>query len=280
MRKGTRLRWIAEAEARWFRDFALVQRAASEPCCCMVPGRAGLAWFDRLRAMMPSLIWTGAGRRLFPVDTAFAFATGSAGRLKAPVRELHADRVLVTVLFTDIVESTRRAAVIGDRQWRALLDRHNCVLRREISRFRGREIKNLGDGFLATFDSPARAVRCASAIAEALARLGVAVRCGLHTGEIEQQRYDISGIAVHIAARIAAMAPAGEALVSRTVRDLVTGSGLNFEDRGVHLLRGVPEEIHLFAIMHRDALGLPDLAPVVIDHPALAPVGCGDRPTR
>jgi len=257
MREGIQPRWIAEAEARRFRDFALVQRAASEPYLGIVPGRAGPAWFGRLRAMMPTLVRTGAGRRSLPVDTAFAFAAGSAGRLKAPAGEVHANRVLVTVLFTDIVESTKRAAEIGDRQWRALLDRHDYVLRRQISRFRGREIKNLGDGFLATFDSPARAVRCASAIAEALAPLGVAVRCGLHTGEVEQQCHDVSGIAVHIAARIAALAPAGEALVSRTVRDLVTGSGLNFQDRGIHLLRGVPEEIHLFAIVAADDAGLP-----------------------
>lgn len=256
MSEGTQRRWIAEAEARRFRDFALVQRAASEPCPCLEPARNGPAWVERLRAMMPVLVRTGAVRRSFPVGTAFALATSSTGRPKAPVREVHADRVLVTVLFTDMVESTRRAAELGDRQWCALLDRHDCLSRQQIRRFRGREIRSQGDGFLATFDSPARAVRCASAIAAALAPLGVAVRCGLHSGEVEQQRHGINGIAIHIASRIVAMARAGEALVSHTVRDLVAGSGLNFQDRGIHLLRGVPDEIRLFAIVPVDDLGL------------------------
>ncbi len=232
MREGTQARWIAEAEAERFRDFALVQRAETEPHLCIIPGRDSPDWFGRLRATTRSLVQTVAAYR----------------SPKSPDCELHADRILATVLFTDIVGSTRRAAEIGDRQWRRLLDRHDEVLREQIRRFRGREIKNLGDGFLATFDSPARAVRCASVIVEALARLGVSVRCGLHTGEIEQHRDDISGIAVHLAARIAAKAPADGVLVSRTVRDLVTGSGLNFQDRGSHLLHGLPEEIQLFAI--------------------------------
>jgi class 3 adenylate cyclase len=254
MREGTQLRWIAEAEARWFRDFTRIQRATSEPHRCVVPRRTGRAWFNPLRAMMPTLARAGAAGRSVLADTAFAFAMGSSERLKVPVCEAHADRVLVTVLFTDIVESTRRAAEMGDRQWCALLDRHDGISRQQIRRFRGREIRNQGDGFLATFDSPARAVCCAAAIAEALAPLGIAVRCGLHAGEIEQQCSGINGIAVHIAARIAALALPGEALVSRTVRDLVTGSGLQFRGRGVHLLRGVPEAMHLFAIApHADA---------------------------
>jgi class 3 adenylate cyclase len=253
MRETPQFRWIAEAEARWFRDFALVQRAGSEPYRCIVPSRASSAWFDRLRAMMPTLVWAGADRRSVTVDA--AFATPSAGLLPAPLRVIHTDRVLATVLFTDIVESTRIAAEIGDRQWRVLLDRHDYTLRQQIRHFRGREIRHLGDGFLAVFDSPARAVRCASSIAEALAPLGIAVGCGLHAGEIEQQRCDISGIAVDIAARIAAMAPPGEILVSRTVRDLVAGSELKFRDRGIQLLRGVPEAMHLFAIIAVDDTG-------------------------
>ncbi|HEX6442145.1 MAG TPA: alpha/beta fold hydrolase [Stellaceae bacterium] len=163
--------------------------------------------------------------------------------------EAELDRVLATVLFTDIVDSTRRAAELGDRQWRALLDRHDEIVRQQLARFRGKEVKNLGDGFLATFDGPARAVRCASAIAETVQPLGIAVRSGLHTGEIELKPDDIGGIAVNIAARVAAMAGGGEILVSSTVRDLVAGSGLRFDDRGFHALRGLPEEVHLYSTL-------------------------------
>jgi class 3 adenylate cyclase len=157
------------------------------------------------------------------------------------------DRVLATVLFTDIVGSTRRATELGDRDWRILLTRHNETVRQELARHRGREIKTLGDGFLATFDGPARGVRCANAIIEKLRPLGIDVRCGLHTGEIEIGRDDVGGIAVHTAARVADLAGAGEVLVSSTVRDLVAGSGLQFHDRGSHTLRGLPEALRLFA---------------------------------
>jgi class 3 adenylate cyclase len=157
------------------------------------------------------------------------------------------DRVLATVLFTDIVDSTRRAAELGDSGWRLLRDRHNDAVRQEFARFRGREVKTLGDGFLATFDGPARAVRCASAIIERVRPLGMHVRSGLHTGEIEIQRDDIGGIAVHIAARVAEMAGSGEVLVSSTVRDLVAGSGLRFQDRGSHVANGLSEPLRLFA---------------------------------
>jgi class 3 adenylate cyclase/pimeloyl-ACP methyl ester carboxylesterase len=161
--------------------------------------------------------------------------------------EAEIDRVLATVLFTDIVDSTKHAAALGDRTWRALLDRHDEIVRQQLSRFRGREIKNLGDGFLATFDGPARAVRCASAIADTMQPLGLVVRGGLHTGEIELKGDDIGGIAVNIAARVAAMAGPNETLVSRTVRDLVAGSGLHFDDRGLHELKGLPEQVHLYS---------------------------------
>jgi class 3 adenylate cyclase len=168
------------------------------------------------------------------------FLTGSRG-------EVEVDRVLATVLVTDIVDSTRRAADLGDRGWRALLDRHDEAVRQEFVRFRGREVKTLGDGFLATFDGPARAVRCASAIVGKMRPLGIDVRSGLHTGEIEIQREDIGGIAVHIAARVAEMAGTGEVLVSSTVRDLVAGSGLTFQDRGSHIAKGLSEPLRLFA---------------------------------
>jgi class 3 adenylate cyclase len=156
------------------------------------------------------------------------------------------DRVLATVLFTDIVDSTKRAAELGDRDWRLLRDRHDDAVRQELSRFRGREVKTLGDGFLATFDGPARAVRCAAAIVDRMRPLGIKVRNGLHTGEIEVGQDDISGIAVHIAARVVEMAGSGEVLVSNTVRDLVAGSGLRFQDRGSHVAKGLAEPLRLF----------------------------------
>jgi len=158
------------------------------------------------------------------------------------------DRVLATVLFTDIVGSTQRAAELGDRRWHDLLDSYYGLARRELERFRGREIKTTGDGFLATFDGPARGIRCASAISDSAGQLGLAMRAGLHTGECEMMGDDIGGIAVHIGARVAAKAAAGEVLVSSTVKDLVAGSGLQFEDRGSYRLKGVPEEWRLFAV--------------------------------
>ncbi len=158
------------------------------------------------------------------------------------------DRVLATVLFTDIVGSTQRAAALGDRRWRDLLDSYYGLARRELDRFRGREIKTMGDGFLATFDGPARGIRCACAVSESVGQLGLAIRAGLHTGECEMMGEDIGGIAVHIGARVAAKAAPGEVLVSSTVKDLVAGSGLQFEDRGSHALKGVPEEWRLFAV--------------------------------
>jgi class 3 adenylate cyclase len=158
------------------------------------------------------------------------------------------DRVLATVLFTDIVGSTERAAALGDRRWRDLLEGHHEVVRRELGRFRGREIDTTGDGFLATFDGPARGIRCARSVSEAVRPLGIEVRAGLHTGEIEILGDKVSGLAVHIGARVAAAAGPGEVLVSSTVRDLVAGSGLRFHDRGVQSLKGVPGEWQLFAV--------------------------------
>jgi class 3 adenylate cyclase len=163
--------------------------------------------------------------------------------------EAEVDRVLATVLFTDIVDSTKRAAELGDRQWRILRERHDGAVRQQLARFRGHEIKNLGDGFLATFDGPARAVRCAAAISDVVQPLGITVRSGLHTGEIELTPGDVTGIAVHIAARVAAEAEAGETVVSSTVRDLVAGSGLRFQDRGIRALKGLPEEVHLYSVL-------------------------------
>jgi class 3 adenylate cyclase len=158
------------------------------------------------------------------------------------------DRVLATVLFTDIVDSTRRAARMGDRDWHALLDAHDAVVRAQLSRFRGREVNTSGDSFLAMFDGPQRAIRCAMAIRDAVKTLGIQVRAGLHSGECEVRGDDIGGIAVHIGARVSALAGPNDVLVSSTLHDLVIGSGLEFDDRGAHQLKGVPGEWRLFAV--------------------------------
>ena len=159
------------------------------------------------------------------------------------------DRVLATVLFTDIVGSTRIASAVGDQAWRDLLSRHNSLVRSELDRWRGNEVKTAGDGFLATFDGPARAIRCAKAISEAVGSLGLEVRCGLHTGEIEVMDTDVAGVAVHIGARIAALASPQEVLVSRTVKDLVAGAGFQFEPKGVHTLKGVTDAWDVYALV-------------------------------
>jgi class 3 adenylate cyclase len=156
--------------------------------------------------------------------------------------------VLATVSFCDIVDSTRRAEALGDRQWRALLDQHDEIAGRSIERFRGQKIKSTGDGFLATFDGPGRAVRCIASIGESLRPLDINIRSGIHTGEVEVKNNDVGGIAVHIAARVAALAEPGEVLVSGTVRDLVAGSGLRFQDRGAKRLKGLSEEVRLFSL--------------------------------
>jgi class 3 adenylate cyclase/pimeloyl-ACP methyl ester carboxylesterase len=191
-----------------------------------LPGEDHLWWFGDQDAI---------------VDEVQEFLTGARS---APA----ADRVLATVLFTDIVGSTQRAAELGDGRWRDVLERHESITRRELKRFRGTEVKTTGDGFLATFDGPARAIGCASAIAEAVRPLGIEVRAGLHTGECEVMNGDVGGIAVHTGARVSAQAGPGEVLVSSTVKDLVAGSGIEFEDRGDHELKGVPGEWRLYAV--------------------------------
>jgi class 3 adenylate cyclase len=158
------------------------------------------------------------------------------------------DRVLATVLFTDIVDSTRRAAALGDSRWRDLLERHDALVRGHLARHRGQEVKSTGDGFLATFDGPARAIRCACDITVDVQRLGLDVRAGLHTGELEVRGADVAGMAVHIGARIGSLADAGEVLVSGTVKDLVVGSGIDFGDRGEHELKGVPGGWRVFSV--------------------------------
>ena len=185
-----------------------------------------------------NLIWAGDQGAI--VAEIQDFVTGSA-----PLPRPH--RVLATVLFTDIVGSTRLAAAMGDERWRELLEDHFRAARQQLERFGGQEVKTVGDGILATFDGPARAIRCAVAIRDAVRELDLEVRAGLHTGEIEVESDDIAGIAVHIGARISALAEAGEVFVSGTVKDLVVGSGLEFEDRGARELKGVPGEWRVFA---------------------------------
>jgi class 3 adenylate cyclase len=196
------------------------------------------------------------GARLveLPGEDHFFYVGENAGQISKAIEEfltgsqapVSVDRVLATVLFTDIVGSTEKAAAIGDQRWRDLLDKHHIIVRRNLARYRGNEVKTTGDGFLATFDGPARAIRCAQALTEELKLLGIEIRAGLHTGEYEMIGDDVGGIAVHIGARVAALACAGEVLVSTTVKDLVAGSGLRFSDRGVQSLKGVPGEWRIF----------------------------------
>jgi class 3 adenylate cyclase len=185
------------------------------------------------------LFFLGDQERL--LDEIEEFVTGTR-------RQRKPERVLATVMFTDIVGSTERAAAAGDRDWRALLERHDELVRQQLERFRGREIKQTGDGFLAAFDGPGRAVSCAAEITECVRLLGIEVRAGVHTGECEERDGDLAGMAVHIGARVGAHAGPGEVLVSSTVRDLVVGSGLEFEERGVAELKGVPGEWRLYAL--------------------------------
>jgi class 3 adenylate cyclase len=175
---------------------------------------------------------------------------GAVGSFLASIRNEASsfDRVFATVLFTDIVNSTAQSAALGDTGWRKLQDAHDAVVRAQLARFNGREIRTMGDGFLATFDGPGRAVRCAQAISESVKPLGIEIRAGLHAGEIELVDDDIAGIAVAIGARIGALATASEVLVSSTVRDLITGSSIELEDRGTHTLKGVPGEWQLYAV--------------------------------
>jgi class 3 adenylate cyclase len=187
----------------------------------------------------------------------YLFFVGDTGPMLDAIEEFltgelpahRSDRVLATVLFTDIVGSTEQLTQKGDRRWKELLVTHDELLRAEVERFRGRFVRSTGDGVLATFDGPGRAVRCACAIRDAVRPLGLDVRAGLHSGEIELRGDDVAGMAVHIGARVSALADGGEVLVSRTVTDLVAGSGIEFEDRGEHELKGVPGTWHLFSVV-------------------------------
>ena len=194
------------------------------------------------------LAFSGGGKQIADEIETFLNVVWQAGGWE----EEEPERVLATVLFTDIVGSTARAAEVGDRAWRQLLARHHAVIRRELVRFRGSELDAAGDGFFARFDGPARAIRCARAITEGVRELGLEVRAGLHTGECEIMDGKIGGIAVHIGARVAKQAEPGEVLVSSTVKDLVAGSGIRFSERGTVALKGVPEEWRLYAVERSD----------------------------
>ena len=214
------------AEARWVAE--LMPNAS----LVLTPGRDYLPWFGDQDAL---------------VDEIATFVTGD----RPPVRE--PDRILATVLFTDLVRSTERVAELGDVRWRALRGQHDETVRGVLARFGGKEIDHAGDGFFATFDGPGRAVRCALAIVSELADLQLDVRAGVHTGEVEIVGDDISGIAVHIGARVAGLGTAGEVLVTRTVKDLTAGSGIAFQERGTHALRGVPGDWEIFAASAAEA---------------------------
>jgi class 3 adenylate cyclase len=265
-------------DERFRRWFARYNRLANGPRAATT--MFATSWRADLRAVLPSIrvptlvlhragnryIRVGHGRHLaehiagakhveLPGEDALYYVGDTATMLGETeefltgVRPLpESDRVLATVLFTDIVASTERSAKVGDRMWKDLLDQHDTLIRRELERHRGRLVKNTGDGILATFDGPARAVRCARAIAGSLKALGIEVRAGLHTGEVELRGEDVTGIGVNITARVMDAAGPGELIVSSTVKDLVAGSGLRFADRGTHDLRGVPGEWRLFAV--------------------------------
>jgi class 3 adenylate cyclase len=226
----------------------MLQRAASEPHVSIEYAGTGPARFDSLRGLARPLGRIIVAARSSLLEKTNSLRARSVASLKMPYGSGDDDRVRVAILMTDIVGSTKLVVEMGDKDWRVLLDRHDHAIRCQIRRFGGSEVANRGDGFVGLFDTPARAVCCATAIADSVASLGLSLRCGIHFGEVNSKRNKISGVTAHITARIAAMARPGEAFVSQMVRDLVTESDLVFEDRGVHRLRDLPEEIQLYAV--------------------------------
>ncbi len=257
MPKRVQVGWIEHAEGRAVREHALLQRAASEPQVSIAYVRSGLAWFDWLRELGRPLGRATAATQSPRTGIIIPAEAHSAAVFKAACADAADDRIPAAVFITDIVGSTRLVAEMGDRNWRVLLDRHDDVVRGQIGRFGGIEVGNRGDGFVVVFDVPLRAVCCAIEIADRVASLGILLRCGLHFGKVHFRHNKISGIAAHIAARIAATARPGEALVSKAARDLMIGSGFAFEDHGIHRLRDVPEEIRLYSVR---ALAVPKIA--------------------
>jgi len=223
----------------------------------LIVHRTGNALFDRESAQATTRLIPDARCVELPGADALAY-TGDTDALVDVIQEFltgahpapDLDRSLATVLFTDIVGSTQRAGQLGDRRWRYLLDEHHARIRRLLERYRGNEVDTAGDGFFVTFDGPARAIRCAAAIRDAVREIGVEIRAGLHTGEVERKGRSVMGLAVHVGARVGALAQAGEVLVTSTVRSLVLGSGISFADRGLHELKGVADQWQLYAVEH------------------------------
>jgi class 3 adenylate cyclase len=223
----------------------------------LIVHRTGNALFDRESAQATARLIPDARCVELPGADALAYA-GDTDALLDVIQEFltgvhpapDLDRSLATVLFTDIVGSTQRAGQLGDRGWRYLLDEHHARIRRLLDRYRGNEVDTAGDGFFVTFDGPARAIRCACDIRDAVREIGVEIRAGLHTGEVERKGRSVMGLAVHVGARVGALAQAGEVLVTSTVRTLVLGSGISFADRGLHELKGVPDQWQLYAVEH------------------------------
>jgi pimeloyl-ACP methyl ester carboxylesterase len=211
-----------------------VKFAEGEYIASRIPGARFVAL-----AGQDHLVWAGDQEVL--LDEIQQFLTGARG-------ERDIDRVLTTILFTDIVGSTRRAVEVGDRNWHETLGQHHAIIRAELARFRGHEINTAGDAFVASFDGPARSIRCALAIRDAVRSLGIEIRAGIHTGECHVEGQTLSGIALHIGARVCALGNAGDVLVSRTVKDLVAGAGISFEERGAHVLKGVPDDWTIFSV--------------------------------
>lgn len=247
MRKSVQLHWIEQAEAREVLKRAVLHCATSEPFVRITYARRGPTAVDRLWGLLRTLQRLVTAIQLVLVKTMVWMGARSAVS-ELTFLGLDHDRILVAVLMTDIVDSTKRVAEIGDRAWRALLDQHNRMTRDHITRFGGREVGSRGDGFVAIFDSPTRAIHCAATIGASVASLDILLRSGIHVGEVYLDRTGISGLTAHIAARIVATAHPGEAIVSQLVCDLVDESECVFKDRGVHHLRGVPKEMHLYAI--------------------------------
>ena len=236
-------------------DFRAVLPTIHVPTVCIFTEsdhvEAGVGEFENLAARIHGSRSVKLSRGDFPPWSGHTEA--AVGALRAFVQgireeEAELDRVLATVLFTDIVDSTATAAVMGDAKWRKLIDEHDRLAKAIVARYRGEYLESRGDGMLATFDGPARAVRCAQALGEALKPLGVEIRAGAHTGEITRSQSSVAGLGVHVAARVAAMAGANEVWTSSTVKDLTAGSGLSFEDRGEHELKGVPDRWHLYRV--------------------------------
>jgi class 3 adenylate cyclase len=272
-----RLVWLDEADSELHRIWARIQRAAATPREAAAQ-YSYFAWNVDVRDVLPlvrvptlvvhtrdnAFIPVSHGRYLaehipgakfveLPIGNSISLDEEFMGQIVEFVTgarpAVDVDRVLTTILFSDIVGSTERAALLGDQRWRELLDSHDRVVRDQLRQFRGTEVNTTGDGFLATFDGPARALRCGRAIVEALSTLGIEVRVGVHSGECEVRGNDLGGLAVHVGARTAALAAPGEVLVSQMVKELAMGSGIEFEDRGEHDLKGVPGPWRLFAAM-------------------------------